>query len=294
MSNPQPVPGEQRGFELKLNHNGSEHSIKFLFDLSLYSHQNIAGFLTNNQLYEPGSSQVLLQLLKPGDTFIDIGAHIGYFTMLASRLVGPTGRVYAFEPENANYHRLMVHLQINEMTNVLPFKWAASNTTSVVNLRTDPGNDGGHAIWNLEARHTTDEGRAKIMLQPTFSLPLDSLFRGAGPGAIKGIKVDTEGFELQVLNGMRNLLDQAKVPVVICEINHTLLPFTGASEQNIRDFMLGLGYRIYFDNPETGALSPLEPTQKAETKYVYNLIFIRPEVIQEGKPPETPAPTPAG
>jgi FkbM family methyltransferase len=274
------MPNEQTGFQLKINHNGIEHTLQFVFDLSLYSHKIIHGFLANNQLYEPGSSSVLLEVLRPGDTFIDIGAHIGYFTMLASRLVGPTGHVYCFEPEVNNHYRLLNHLQINQMTNVLPFNWAMSNSTGIVNLHTCPGNDGGHGLADVDARYDPEE-RARVTLQPTFAIPLDSLFSSVQPGAVKAIKLDTEGFELQVLQGMRKLLDTAKVPIVICEINHSLLPHVGVTEQQIRDFMLELGYTIIFDDPQTGQLTPLEATQPAPTNFVFNLVFARPEVIAQ-------------
>ena len=88
----------------------------------------------SGQLYEPETSLPVDLLLQPGDTFIDIGGHVGLYSMLAAGLVGPTGRVYVFEPERANYAHLLTHIALNHFHHVFPFPWAVGHSTSIVDF----------------------------------------------------------------------------------------------------------------------------------------------------------------
>ncbi len=74
--------------------------------------------LATREIYEPLETQLLLKRLKPGQTFVDIGANIGYYTLLAARQVGPAGRVYAFEPDEENFKLLQKNTEINGYSNV--------------------------------------------------------------------------------------------------------------------------------------------------------------------------------
>ena len=124
-----------RNFEMNLTtRDGRAHKIRFVFDLSLESHQHIYGCIAFKRLYEAGTSSVLIETLRPGDLFIDVGAHIGYFTLLASTLAGPSGRVMSFEPEEKNHAALLNHLKLNQSTNIEPYRWALSASTGVTEL----------------------------------------------------------------------------------------------------------------------------------------------------------------
>jgi FkbM family methyltransferase len=264
-----------RNFEMNLTtRDGAAHRIKFVFDLSLESHQHIYGCVAFKRLYEAGTTAVLIDALKPGDIFIDVGAHIGYFTLLASSLVGAQGRVFSFEPEERNHAALLNHLRINNTTNVLPHRWALGSGVGVTDLYIHPHMDGAHSTWNIRPR-LFPKDQDKITSAPVFATSLDALFNGVYPTNIKAIKIDVEGFETEVLKGMQNLLNAVRVPVVVVEINETLLKECKTSEQEIRQMMTSRGYRIFADEPETGRLIPLEAGQVFRNPYVYNLIFIR-------------------
>src|SRR4051812_764427 len=142
-----------RNFELNLTtRSGTAHKIKFVFDLSLESHQHIYGCVAFKRLYEAGTSAVLIDALKPGDTFIDVGAHIGYFTLLASSLVGPQGRIYSFEPEEKNHSALLNHIKLNNSSNIEPYRWALSSSVGIAELYVHPHHDGAHSIWDIKPR----------------------------------------------------------------------------------------------------------------------------------------------
>lgn len=253
---------------------GAAHKAKFVFDLSQESHQHIYGCVAFKRLYEAGTSTVLIDALKPGDAFIDVGAHIGYFSLIASSLVGQQGRIYSFEPEEKNHAALLNHLKLNNTTNVQPYRWAISSSVGVADLFVHPLHDGAHAIWDIKSR-LYEKDRAQITRVPVFTTSLDAMFQNGAPLNLKAIKIDVEGFEMEVLKGMQTVLSTARVPVVIVEINQGLLPVTKTSEQEIREFMVRRGYSILADDPETGNLVPLQLDQPFKSNFVYNLIFMR-------------------
>ena len=256
-----------------------KHSMAFEFDLSLFSHQILHSFLSKGRLFEMGTSMVLCLTLGPGDMFIDIGAHVGYFTLLASRLVGPMGQVLAFEPEQRNYEWLLKHLRMNGITNVLPFHWACGAGAGVSELSVCPVNDGGNSLRDLASEQQYVEHRNTMKKQPVFVTPLDQVMMGkSGPGTVKAIKIDVEGFETQVLQGAMNVLTNARVPIVICENNPNALRQARTSEDEMRGFMARLGYETYADSHTDTQLHRLEPGEYHRSQYIFNFVFMRPEV----------------
>jgi FkbM family methyltransferase len=276
---------ELKNLELRFAKAGVEHRIKFVFDLSLKSHEHIYGCIGFNRFYEAGTSTALMNALQPGDVFVDVGAHIGYFSLLASSLVGSAGRVYSFEPEQRNFDALLNHLKINNAANVLPLPWAAGSSVGIVDLYTDPENDGGHAIWD-HARFHQPEARKGITRRPVFCTTLDSLFGNASPSPFKAVKIDVEGYEMEVLKGMQNLLATARIPIVIAEVNRPLLKHLGASEQAIKEFLIPRGYTAFADDPDSGQLVRVDPSQEYKTEFVFNLVFVRSEFVKTS-PPDT-------
>ena len=83
-----------------------------------------------SESYERGLTGVVKQLVGLGSGCVDVGAHHGYYSLLASRLVGPTGRVFAFEPEPFNFARLSENVALNGATNVTPVALAAARYLS--------------------------------------------------------------------------------------------------------------------------------------------------------------------
>jgi FkbM family methyltransferase len=142
--------------------------------------------------------ELLGSWLEPGHAFYDVGAHVGFFTLGAARLVGPQGRVVALEPDARNYERLKLNVERNGMTQIRLLSAAAWN---------EPGT----ATFELpDDSSSRVEGRLALDMAPQrgdrVSVPtvlLDAYF-GAGPCVVK---VDVEGAEAQVLQGARRFLD---------------------------------------------------------------------------------------
>jgi FkbM family methyltransferase len=261
-----------------INRPGLERDIVLHLDPECFSQRLMLDCFRSGRLLEPETSALVDILLQPGDTFIDIGGHVGFFSMLAAGLVGPTGRVYVFEPERTNYAHLLTHITLNNFHHVFPFPWAVGHSTAVVDFFTNLDNDGGHALWEPGRHPFNQKSRQQVSKESVFLISLDDIFGSAQPGFAKLIKIDTEGNEASVLRGARNFLTRAQIPAVIAEINQFGLAQLGSSEQEMRTLMTDLGYTTYAllgDLPVR-----LAPHESIQSSYVYNVLFANPQLQQ--------------
>ena len=148
--------------------------------------------------YEPEQTAHFVRWVRPGATVIDIGAHVGYYTLLASMLAGESGSVWAFEPEPTNAAFLRRHMYLNNCRNVQVEELAVSNTTGHARFLCGKGSGTGHLdrTGDMEVR--------------TVRLEDFCAARGITPSAIK---IDVEGAEAAVLDGAKELILRAR-PVI--------------------------------------------------------------------------------
>ena len=160
--------------------------------------------------HEPHVQQALSQLLKPGMTFWDVGAHIGLFSLLASRAVSERGAVHAFEPQPDNRSRLHETIKLNGATNVSVHDFALSDITTDALLHAHQSS----TMWSLVREQSAEDG---IHVQ---CKTLDSVAEVLDPPNV--IKIDVEGAELNVLQGGRRLLAQHR-PILLVEFSNGVL-----------------------------------------------------------------------
>ncbi|MFN8571780.1 MAG: FkbM family methyltransferase [Gemmatimonadaceae bacterium] len=248
--------------------------------LSLDPAQMSQQFMLNDfgrgQLYEAETSNFLGNILTTGDTFIDIGAHVGYFSMLASALVGDTGRVYAFEPERSNYDHLVEHMGLNNAGNVTPVHMAVGAVPAVADFFVNADNDGGHALWEVGRHPFNERTRQAPTTRKVPVTSLDYYFANTDVRNLKAIKIDAEGAEFAILIGARNLLARQPVPFIVAEINRFGLESMGASEGHLRNAIGEMGYETYLFQPGQTWLQRLGPDETPDTNYVFNLLFRHP------------------
>ncbi len=192
-------------------------------------------------LYELTTVKLVRSLLRPGDHFIDGGANIGYFTLLAAQLVGPTGKIDSFEPEPHNRQRLLDHLAINKLSDRVTVHDCAlfdAEGEAAIHFYPPGESDRNHGCSTLFA----DPG---VHTEPTQvrTARMDQVLRGTTP---RLIKLDLEGAEAPAIAGAEGLLTGPTPPVLIGERNPRKISDGPAPDDWVRRAMsIQPGYRLY-------------------------------------------------
>ncbi len=162
--------------------------------------------------YEPDVIRHFASAIKPGDIVIDVGANIGYYTLVAARCVGEGGRVYAFEPDPTNFNMLTENVKANSFTNVVPLQKAVCATTGTTQLLQKKAST--HSLFD----HPLAPTKRSI---PVDAVALDD-FLGALSEAdqkrISLVKIDAEGAEPLILEGLVNVIKRKSTLTIICEL----------------------------------------------------------------------------
>jgi FkbM family methyltransferase len=166
--------------------------------------------------WEPSTTLVFRGVIRKGDTILDVGAHCGYFTLLASKLCGDSGRVFAFEPHPRNYSLLKKNISLNGLSNVTAVQKAVSKESGTAVLR-EARRSGGHTMKPLPA-WLKPAGIQKATEFPIETVKLDDFFAHE-PLQPRLVKMDIEGAEPDAIEGMRNLITSSPEIALIAELN---------------------------------------------------------------------------
>ena len=191
--------------------------------------------------FEEDVCRYLLRLLRPGDTFVDVGAHYGFFTRLAARLVTESGRALAFEPTPRTYAQLQKNTR--DLPQVQTFAVAAYNQTQSLTLY-DFGIE--YAAYNsaVGLREADAEAARQTPRQPfTAQARRADDVLNEQQAQVNLIKIDVESAELHVLEGLQTTLQQMR-PAVILEVGDFALPGAPATAQ-LTERMAELAYQPY-------------------------------------------------
>ena len=149
--------------------------------------------------YSADLISILQYFIRPGDSVIDIGAQLGYLTTHLATLVGHEGSVYSFEPDPAAYTLLSTTVETNKHNWVKTFNLAASNKTGVIDFYISPT-----LGWSTAVAGTHLKGLVKTRVR---AVRVDDILENEQiQRPIRFVKIDTEGFEIAVVDGMRELL----------------------------------------------------------------------------------------
>ncbi len=184
------------------------------------------------RLWEPIETRWILDRLRPGDTFVDVGANVGYFTLLAARAVGEEGRVFAFEPDPDNFELLARNIELNHLTNVVPVQRAVSDRCGPAQLYLSERNKGDHRIFPAGERRDSIE---------VLTVSLDS-YLGDEPD-VDVVKIDTQGAEVPVLLGMGSILRWSP-PALVVEFWPKGLAGCGATGSQLLRLLAARGFSI--------------------------------------------------
>ena len=184
--------------------------------------------------YENATTRLIESLLRPGMTFVDVGAHAGYFTLLAAGLVGASGKVYAFEPAPQNFALLKRNVELNGFQNVVMFQKAVADRVGKIELFLSRCESGWHSIY----RGVKGAGRP-VDIEVTT---LDETLAREGWPSVDLLKIDAEGAEPAVLRGLQVLLRRSPSVCVIMEINPSTLQAAGVQPETLLAELENLGF----------------------------------------------------
>ena len=186
-------------------------------------HRYVSGYHLG--IYEPKIQQALARELRPGQTFYDVGANAGFFTLIGSRLVGPEGKVFSFEPLPENADTIEEQLLVNGVGNVRVVRSAVADQQGVARLV---------LTGNTSTPYVAHEADTNSAIRVSV-LSLDCFAREHAPPDL--VKIDVEGAEARVLEGSRGLIAQRRTAFLV-EIH---------GDQTVRHvarYLAGAGYRL--------------------------------------------------
>jgi FkbM family methyltransferase len=189
--------------------------------------------------YEPKMREVLRRYLSPGGVFIDLGANEGYFSVLASDMVGSTGTVVAIEPQSRLQHVIYTNLQVNDCFNVRVIRCAVSNKTGKVRLSLAPKVNTGSSIF----RPT----KYSLPTEEVRSFCLSDLIYRLGLTRCDLMKVDIEGAEYDVFLSAAEILRKGVFQNIALEIHRSILEHRGLSADDLHKHMVECGYELHTD-----------------------------------------------
>ncbi|HKP54361.1 MAG TPA: FkbM family methyltransferase [Chloroflexia bacterium] len=182
--------------------------------------------------HEPLVQEWLASYVKPGWVVYDVGAHIGFFTLLLSRLVGESGKVFAFEPDPANAKRLRENTSLNNTANVRLVPQAVSGDEGMVRFQSDRETM-SHVVTGTHSGGTERAGIIEVS-----ATTLDTFVIGGHNPPPHFIKLDVEGHEDVVLSGSLRILKEHR-PLILCEVHNA---HAGVAVWTI---LTSLNYRLF-------------------------------------------------
>ena len=181
--------------------------------------------------YEPFKTDAFVRHVRQGDIVIDVGAHVGYYTAIASLLSGKEGRVFSFEPRPLNLGFLRKHIALNKLENIRVFELGISNYCGKgrFNIQTGTGTGRLDQWGGLEIEVVT----------------LDDLLGKRDIRAPDFLKIDVEGEEMNVLHGAPNIIQSSRPKILVAVHSEEKL-------KSVKDFLEFRKYRLNILNPAPG------------------------------------------
>lgn len=208
-------------------------------DIAIYTTADnyIEWSILSTGTYEDEIGKLIKISLSEGDTAIDIGGNIGLQSLRMSSCVGPNGKVFSFEPLNYLQEKLKKNLALNRISNVTLFPFALSDQQNELDLpiNNNQWNQGTFSLSNKD----TGNNKQRIVVKVADEMPeIQSL------ASVSLIKIDVEGFEFQVLKGLKQTLQKHK-PRIIFEYDSNYWADTGQKITDCYQYLHSLNYSLY-------------------------------------------------
>jgi len=205
--------------------------------MQLDLHEQVSRMIYFLGTHEPNETALVERILQPDWVVIDIGAQIGFYTLLIAHKLDPSmGRVYSVEANPRTYQRLRYHVMTNELHHVTVMNRAIGEESGTVDLYPGPDHNTG-----LSSVHERKRGIVPVTVS---QITLDELVHKYGLRRCDLIKIDVEGAEGGVLRGGRRTLERFK-PRLLIELNKPMLERSGTSPATLAVSLSDLGYKFY-------------------------------------------------
>lgn len=217
--------------------------------------------------FEPFETEVVRRLVPPGTVVVDIGANIGYYTLLFARLAGPTGAVYAFEPAPENFRLLGLNIQANGYHNITPVQAAVCDVSGEITFHLSPTNEADHRLY----AQTNEAGAPRLALTVP-SLRLDD-YPPLRERPVSLIKMDIQGAEGRALAGMTQLLGRPTPMTIVMEFWPYGMNAAGTNPNDVIDLLLNAGFALEEIDENRRHVCPVKPSELLTRLTIKNQAF---------------------
>lgn len=186
--------------------------------------------------FEFRESLFIRNVLRNGQVFVDIGANIGWHSLLAAARVGGTGRVIAFEPASRAFNHLLRNIRMNQFAQVEALHHGLSNREDSIGIFTcEEANSGANSLYGAGQSSPIEQVRVR---------PGDEVLAELGISTIDLCKIDVEGAELDVLEGLAQTLRNRRIRAIMIEINRDSLGRAGRSPEELISLLASHGFQL--------------------------------------------------
>jgi FkbM family methyltransferase len=219
---------------------------------------------------EQGETEFLRSIVRPGETVLDIGGNVGWYSTLLSEAVGPHGQVYAFEPNERALRLLRSYGQVYPQLRVVPAALGDEEGQGSLNL---PPEGAACSLRGVSGARATQACRITT---------LDSFLFSEGIRGVSFIKCDVEGMEMEVLRGARGVLQSAQPPMWLMEINEPAR--FGNPPEHVPELFRQFGYDAYWVDSRSGRLRPVPSPITFKIDVIFVPGWLRDRVEAYGSP----------
>lgn len=196
---------------------------------------NFGTFLLSGEEYEPEMRETVQQVLQPGDTFVDIGANEGYFSVIGAVNVGPTGRIITVEPQQRLQTVIERNLAINNIKNAQLVSEAVSDRPGTADLYISPDTNTGSTALHQSTRY-------RLPTESTATTTLTDLFDRLQISHADLVKLDIEGYEFEAVFGAAELFRAKRIKALALELHPAAITKRGLNPSEITAFLAECGY----------------------------------------------------
>jgi|GEM_PF-3775045 len=203
-------------------------------------------------IHEPIEIELFRKSIRPGMVVIDIGANLGYYSVIAAGAVGPTGKVFAYEPEEKNFALLSKNTQANAFTWLTPLKIGLSNSKGTNTLYLADDHTGIHSFIN-------NRNATRTLTISTETL--DDSLKAYGSPQVDVIKIDIEGVDILALEGMKETIERSPQLTIFTELYPQAITRLGRKPIELLQIFSDQGFSVSIIDENTKTIQPLQPSQ---------------------------------